>query len=79
VIGVDSVPVGCDQPATALDTTPMSITMHCGLIPGSSGGPLLARTGNEFVLVGIVSTGPAPEAPDDHGAPMVDARNSAMA
>ena len=39
-----------------MDTTPTRVTAHCGLIPGSSGGALLARTGDQLILVGIIST-----------------------
>jgi hypothetical protein len=56
LVEIDSAPAGCDEPVSRLDTTPRRVTVHCGLIPGSSGGPLLGRRGDHLVLVGIIST-----------------------
>jgi hypothetical protein len=56
VLVIDSAPAGCDAPAASLYSSPGRAIVRCGLIPGASGGPLLARVGDELVLVGIVST-----------------------
>ena len=58
------VPAGCTEPAAALDMSDESVVVHCGLIPGSSGGGLFTddagtttdNVTHEITLVGIIST-----------------------
>ena len=47
---------GCVEPVDSLEVGLARVTVHCGLIPGSSGGGLFAEQDGELTLVGIIST-----------------------
>jgi hypothetical protein len=47
---------GCVEAVPALKVTPTRVTVHCGLIPGASGGGLFLDNDGQLVLVGILST-----------------------
>ena len=49
-------PAGCVESVQSLTVTAVRVTVPCGLVPGASGGPLLAIDNGELVLVGILST-----------------------
>lgn len=55
-VKIESRPAGCVEPARDLKVAPDRVTVHCGLVPGSSGGGLFAEENGEHVLVGIIST-----------------------
>ena len=50
------VPAGCTEAVASLEISTNVVEVHCGLIPGASGGGLFADNGSEPMLVGIVST-----------------------
>jgi len=56
VIPLRSRPAGCVERADTLDVSPSRVFVHCGLIPGASGGGLFAQGATGPVLVGIVSS-----------------------
>lgn len=49
-------PAGCVTSVESLVVSSGRVTVPCGLVPGASGGPLLAVDNGEFVVVGILST-----------------------
>jgi hypothetical protein len=49
-------PAGCVEAVTSLEVQPHRVTVHCGLIPSSSGGGLFAEQDGEPVLIGVLST-----------------------
>ncbi len=56
VISIETRPAGCVESARSLEVQPHRVTVHCGLIPSSSGGGLFAEQDGEPVLVGVLST-----------------------
>jgi len=55
IIRLQSRPAGCVEPAELLEVSTSHVVVHCGLIPGASGGGLFAQGADGPVLVGIVS------------------------
>jgi hypothetical protein len=55
-IKVDVRPTGCVESIGTIEVTEARLTVHCGLIPGASGGGLYVERDGGIELVGIVST-----------------------
>ena len=53
---VKHLTAGCVEAVSSLKVTQTLVTMHCGLIPGASGGGLFVVKDGQLVLVGILST-----------------------
>ena len=53
---VKHLTAGCVEAVSSLKVTPTRVTVHCGLIPGASGGGLFVVNDGQLVLVGILST-----------------------
>lgn len=49
-------PEGCEVSVESLVVSATRVTVPCGLVPGASGGPLLAAENGGLVVVGILST-----------------------
>ncbi len=56
VVKLEHRTAGCVEPVDSLEVGLARVTVHCGLIPGSSGGGLFAEQDGELTLVGIIST-----------------------
>jgi hypothetical protein len=56
VIQIESVPAGCEGPATAVEMAVTQLNVPCGLIPGASGGGLFTEDGDGSVLLAVIST-----------------------
>jgi Trypsin len=49
-------PAGCVESVDTLEVLAARVMVHCGLVPGASGGGLFTEVNGELVLVGILST-----------------------
>jgi len=47
---------GCVESVESLVVSSARVTVHCGLVPGASGGPLLTVDNGELVVVGVLSS-----------------------
>jgi hypothetical protein len=56
VIEIKSLPAGCVERASSVEIAPNQLKVHCGLIPGGSGGGLFTEHDGRPVLLGIIST-----------------------
>jgi hypothetical protein len=56
VVEIESLPVGCVGRASSVGLALNQLTVHCGLVPGASGGGLFTEGDGGPVLLGIVST-----------------------
>ncbi len=56
VVEIESLPVGCVGRGTSVGVALNQLTVHCGLVPGASGGGLFTERDGRPVLLGIVST-----------------------
>ena len=56
VVRIESVPAGCEGPATSVELALTQLNIACGLIPGVSGGGLFTENGDGPVLLAVIST-----------------------
>jgi hypothetical protein len=56
VVRIETALAGCVRDVSAVEVTSSQLTVPCGLVPGASGGGLLAQDERGPVLVGVVST-----------------------
>ena len=56
VVEIDSLPTGCVDRASSIEVSSSQLKVHCGLIPGASGGGLFVKHDGRLVLLGVIST-----------------------
>ena len=56
VVVIESLPAGCVDRASSIEISSSQLKVHCGLIPGASGGGLFVKHDGRLVLLGIIST-----------------------